>query len=788
MASRKKPRRPSPDSGPAARPTEPKRTPSAGESVATADTTPHWKLAIAIVWLVGFCLYFYSFTLPNSNPPVARTTLWANLHILLLDLIAPLPAEGGPPTGVAFLPQRLDLVLTGGLILCAAWSLGQLLLRLLRLREAMTTVERIVFGCALGLSAFSLLTLLFGLAGLLSRTLFCGLFLASFAGEFLLRRRHLRASMVRGNEISTAENGPTRRMLLTCGLIAAPFVWCMLLGSLLPSTDFDVKEYHLQGPKEFFQDGRVHFLRHNVYTSFPFLTEMLSLLAMVARGDWFRGALAGKAVLMCFGPLTALAVYAAGQRWFGGTVGCLAALIHITTPWTYRVSIIAYAEGGLTFFLFMALFAVMRTIEQRDDRQSVIRWAGLAGLLSGSAMACKYPGLVSVVAPLGLAIAVGCGRRSTSTTDPDSPEHTEPRPAATSLQRVLRATVPFAIGVLLAVGPWLVKNTVETGNPVYPLLYSVFSAEDWNAELDAKWKRAHSPDHHRVTDLGVKLMDVTAKSDWLSPLLYGLAALSLLQATSRKRIGWLWCYAGYLFLTWWVLTHRIDRFWVPMIPVISLLAGVGADWSRRSTWTWPRNAVLAVTLLFNLGFITTGLCGYNSYLIDLRQAELIGPSIKLLNDLELSPDQRVLCVGEAAVFDARFQPVYNTVFDESICQAWFSEMPDGFTDKSTPLKAPSVIHEKLRQEGISYVYVNWSEVLRYRETYGYTDFAHPDIFEVLQQTGVLGPNLAKNPGFVPWDSLSEASQQEVERWAPSLQTDYAGQQAYISSQIFPVLP
>ena len=84
------------------------------------------------------------------------------------------------------------------------------------------------------------------------------------------------------------------RLLLIVAVV--PFLVAMLLGSMLPPVDFDVKEYHLQGPKEFFQAGRITMLPHNVYTSFPFLTEMLSLLGMVIRDDWYWGALAGKAV------------------------------------------------------------------------------------------------------------------------------------------------------------------------------------------------------------------------------------------------------------------------------------------------------------------------------------------------------------------------------------------------------------------------------------------------------------------------------------------------------------
>ena len=37
----------------------------------------------------------------------------------------------------------------------------------------------------------------------------------------------------------------------------APFVVVMILGSMLPSIDFDVLEYHLQGPKEYYQAGHI---------------------------------------------------------------------------------------------------------------------------------------------------------------------------------------------------------------------------------------------------------------------------------------------------------------------------------------------------------------------------------------------------------------------------------------------------------------------------------------------------------------------------------------------------
>src|SRR5262249_20312573 len=157
----------------------------------------------------------------------------------------------------------------------------------------------------------------------------------ALVGEFVCRAVGARKTE-NGGSPGPSYAPPRRwRAKVTIALLAgaSPFVLAMLLGALLPSVDFDGNAYPFEGPREFFEAGRVSFLEHNVYTSFPFFTEMLTLLAMVLRGDWYRGALAGKCILMLFEPLTALALFAAGRRWFGIAAGTLAALFYLCTPW-----------------------------------------------------------------------------------------------------------------------------------------------------------------------------------------------------------------------------------------------------------------------------------------------------------------------------------------------------------------------------------------------------------------------------------------------------------------------
>lgn len=778
---------------------------------ADARSRSKWWSAAAAGAVALFFLIFFQLTLPNDGRGLSRTDVWLDLpDILYFNVIT--HSEAGN-VGWRNFPQRVPLIAVGLWILCGAWGTGCLLLRVISracdrtkpatdiepTSETFTRLERFVFALGVGLAAVSLLMLACGLAAqrvpsLMSRPVLGALISLPIAIEavahWMSRSQTLRTttSDARIKTVLAGRQIPFESLARGLVIVVVSlFVMAMALGALLPSIDFDVKEYHLGGPKEWFQTGSVHFLPHNVYTSFPFLTEMLLLLGMVLTGDWFWGASAGQLVLASFGLLTGLGVFAAARRWFGERAAWAALLIHLSSPWTYRISVIAYAEGGLTFYLFAAFFAVALAIESRQRSRLL-----LAGLLAGSGMACKYPGLVSVVLPLGAGVLVSAWRDALPTDD-----------FKTRSREVLSRGGIYSLGVVLAVGPWLLKNFCETGNPVYPLLNSVFHGIDWNADLEAHWKHAHSPPHHDPSDILVKLFDVTMKSDWLSPLLFGLAPFALIVARRARagstpheqRLGvllyWTAAFVAFQFATWWLLTHRIDRFWVPLIPLVSLLAGVGVWWSRERIWTATATTFISLSVLFNIGFITLPNCGLNAYLNDLdevaEQTQETASGIAALNRLKLPSNAKVLLVGEAQIFDARFSLLYNTVFDVSIFEQWCSANVPELPAQQQPFKPIGDIKQKLAEEGITHVFVNWQEILRYRTTgYGGSDFVEPRRFQALCEARVL---TLKHPAFTgirPTSSFRSYELDEIKSWAPSLIVQTAQGEGFIVGQLFEV--
>lgn len=254
----------------------------------------------------------------------------------------------------------------------------------------------------------------------------------------------------------------------------------------------------------------------------------------------------------------------------------------------------------------------------------------------------------------------------------------------------------------------------------------------------------------------------------------------------------LWCYTIYLFLAWWGFTHRIDRFWVPMLPVTALLAGIGVTWTAHRLWRYVGSAVLVAALLFQLGYISTALCGPNWYLMDLAAAQLQAGKITNPNLIELNamlPDEaRVLSVGEAAVFNAEFEVVYNTVFDESIFEQWCAAPEPAMPRNQWKLKPSEVIRQKFQEAGITHVMVNWQEILRYRLTYGYTNFVFPERFAKLVRDGVLRP-APFGQGFRPVESLSGQEHAEILQWGPMLISTFQDGKTYMKTfEVFTVAP
>jgi hypothetical protein len=657
--------------------------------------------ALELAWLAWFLIV----PLPNANSVGVPPEKAVRRGLLLLkafpEVVPDTPFRDSflgralaELSHVENLPQRIPIVLTAALVALAALGLGDLALRTLSLARDLTLGERIALDYGLGAGLLGVATLVLGRMGWLHPWVFRGA-LAAIALGGIATSQFWRAPRIQFG---------TRSLLFL--LTVGPFVLVMFLGAMLPSIDFDVLEYHLQAPKEYYQNGCIAFLPHNVYTNMPFGVEMLHLMAMEVLDDWWWGGLAGQLLVSFFAPAAALLIAATTARIASTRAAWIAACVYLSTPWVYRVAVLAYVEGPLCYYHAALLWVVTRFMI--PERSPPIRDWGLIGLLAGCAMGCKYPALFSAVIPFGLVAIVAVVRR-----------------------RTFAPLAWYFLGWAIVMGPWLGKNVIDSGNPVYPLAQSVFHGRHWDTAREEKWSAAHGRRPVTAPELWNSLVDVAGRSDWQSPLYLAFAPLALLHPGSRRAAFLLWGFVVYLFFTWWLLTHRLDRFWLPLLPPLAILAGQGADWCRGRAWTAVVCVIVAIGLISNFTLVSTALAGLNEWTGDLEFLRRDVPrrwnAALYRLDSELPENARPLLVGQAAVFHLRRRVDYNTVFNpETIEVLARNQSPDAF-------------RRALHERKLTHIYVDWKEIERHRQPggYGFTDFVTSARFAEWVAAGVL---------------------------------------------------
>ncbi len=827
-----------------------------------------WRRRAGSAWVVGVLLllggYWVLFfpvrlpsleaRLPPQTPPgsIRRIDLLVQLLLLPEEWLG--DAWFGRPRGIS-LWDRLPVLWWAGVVLAGAWAAGWLVLRALAPPENLSRLERHCFSLAVGANLVSTYTLAVGLAGLLRyRAVFWIPLAGVWAAVGWTNRNYLKylfsvsfskfsnyskspkpahnlkyqipSPQAKHSRLGNApkDSPPSTANRGSAGWVVAiaPFVAILLLGAMLPPVDFDVREYHLQAPKEWYQQGRIAFLPHNVYANMPLGAEMLGLAAMGVSGQWWLGALAGKTAMASMSLVCAAAIWAIGRRIFSPQAGLTGAALYLATPWIIQVSTAGLNEGVTACYGLLALWALWLWHCQQDSTcQNAIRpssassglatddlsgdssqpakqeicatpgyqgiranqaeapsaWSYLilGGYLVGAAAGTKYPAVLFLGLPalgwVGWQARLGRSRKGLPTV------------------RVFLTVGVFLLAGCLGGGLWYLKNACLAGNPVYPLGYSVLGGKAWDWDKETRWNRVHLPGEFSPKRLADDLSRMGWRSEWIGPLIVPLAVLAFWRRfppgglESEKAGAFRWFLVGSIAWwlgMWWLGTHRIDRFWLPAMPMAALLAGLGAYWSETFLWRLARLGLLTLGLAY--GFLVASAIpaagGYNRYFVPLERLridpERVDPWHLWLNRHVLQG--RVLLVGDAQPFDLEMPVLYATCFNTSPLEEilWeaaartnlptgqpvsLSGQLPGRSGKPSGEKVPAdwlgrpfalAVKQLLMEREIKYIFVHWGEIARYRSpgNYGFTPLVEPELFDALVRWGVLEPlaPLSDHPG------------------------------------------
>jgi len=455
-----------------------------------------------------------------------------------------------------------------------------------------------------------------------------------------------------------------------------------LLGAMAPPFEYDELEYHLGALAEYQKAGRIVFLPHNFYSNLPQLTEMLYLLGLQTGGEG-----AAKLMHWLFGVLAAAGTFAVAGKHWNRTTALTAAVLFYCVPFIQDLSQTARIDLATAFFAVLA-FGLLDNF-----------W--LSAALAGMAVATKWTAVPVVVLPVFVWWA--------------------------AQTKSFRRPALFALLSSLFVLPWLVKNWLLAGNPVYPLFDAWFGSPFWSASQ----AELFSVKHYGQFDAAgwgqiVTLMErFSFKETGAVPVLLMVTPLILLvrdRDGAARRMMWL-LLAGWV--GWWALTYRPWRFVVPVLPLAAMLGAYAVE--RLGKRVVVRGALVAA--------LCGGLCFMGgSTLVDVEEPTQVPSQLSLLDyamgevsrnefvsrvgrgmfepvmwmNRNLPANAKVLYVGEAQTFYARGAVLWSTAYDQHPLEMM---APRGTGKKS--------LLRRLKAAGVTHVYINFSEWERLRNNYGH---------------------------------------------------------------------
>jgi len=342
----------------------------------------------------------------------------------------------------------------------------------------------------------------------------------------------------------------------------------LFIGALNPWVGWDDMVAHLAIPKIYLQHGGFVRIPFNAYSNWPLGIEMLYALAMGV-GDYVLAKLVHLALLA----LLTVGVYRFAVRSAAPWAGVVAAALLLANDVVQVEATTANIDIGVAFFFFMAATLAIE-FRETGDRRSLV----LCGIACGSMSASKITGL-GVLACTFPFIVIG-------TLEHDRDDRS----------RALLRNLAWWAGSAFALAlPWLIKDYVYAGDPLYPVLFRYIGGAEWSAALDEqfwRWQQTigmgRSVRDYVLLPVRVILFgggDYQHFAAWISKTWIVFAPLAVLASPFIAVVRRCLVPAGIYFAIW-AFTSQQTRFLISVLPLIAVSAAIALSWVVTRTAGW----------------------------------------------------------------------------------------------------------------------------------------------------------------------------------------------------------
>lgn len=454
-----------------------------------------------------------------------------------------------------------------------------------------------------------------------------------------------------------------------------------------PPHHYDSLVYHLELPALYVRHGGLVAPDYLPFAHFPQNAEMLFSFALLLGSDVLAQLFSWLAMA-----LSVWWVFEMGRREAPLSAAMLACVLLASQTAVMLLAGSAYVETFVMLWLTAAVFCFLRWRDLAGPAEGGSGWLALAGVFAGLGVGTKY---YAAVCPAILTLFL-------------------------LLRRSRRRDVVLFTGAAALVGcPWLVKNWIVTGNPVFPFLYKVMpywgpGAGREIAERYFRFFGEYAPVPGRLIQDLVAFpylaasgstrfgggADVLGDLGWAPAV--ALVPAALLAAVRNRELRRVTLYCA-LHAVVWYSTAVVLRFLVVLLPLYYLAAAAGLHsvWDPMSARGRALlGAALAAFLALNLGLFlhVQSLLSSWSVLVaaEPRDAYLSRrleyyPCARWARE-GLDKKARILLVGESRGYHLEQDHVPTAAM-----------APNRYVDWAGEASSPAGLADRLRREGFTHL-------------------------------------------------------------------------------------
>jgi hypothetical protein len=411
---------------------------------------------------------------------------------------------------------------------------------------------------------------------------------------------------------------------------------------------YDLYQYHWAVPKLYLFHHAIYAIPGWAHANFPFQTEMLNLLAFA-----FSAPVTPLMLQALYGMLAVLLLAGVLFRHAGSLAAWLGAALCLSSPLFRDLLPTGYAEMAVTYYGVAAVVVVLAWVKQAQPTRGPGFWLlFLAGLFVGFGLGAKY-WEVQIAAGIMLLLAV------TALVEIVRAQKHGASPLQVIRYHLLGA-LAFGTAILLPLLPWLGKDWLLLGNPIYPFLWGGAGWDQARTQVGLVTLAHFGPQGPLWQRLGGaffglffdaahagELPLIPPNYLLLAALLPGVLFLLWCVLRWRKHAPTrLWQWAGSEELRWlviiagaylaWVLSHAsVDRYALPWIVLLCVPAALTLQ--RLCQVVWQRPLLRSEALL-----LRTALPGFI-----LLAVIVLGPLLSL--QIWSFPDPLSLLTGKVSL-------------------------------------------------------------------------------------------------------------------------------------------